>query len=132
VIKHFSTCTDDYPEKPKGELYQAIVEINIGTMENPEQKILQCSDCGAFEIKVNQKLEECTGCIGSTEEHTCEGFAAYQAIKEHHERPTFSNLPKTVEKLGKRITKRDNKIERLERRIKVLEKKLDFHQLKLD
>jgi hypothetical protein len=29
----------------------------------------------------DKKLEECTGCIGITEEHTCEGYQDFLALK---------------------------------------------------
>jgi hypothetical protein len=50
MIKHFTTCNADYPEKPEDELPQEIMEISIGTMENPGETLLQCVDCGASEI----------------------------------------------------------------------------------
>lgn len=41
MINHYDTCNADYPEKLKGELPQATVEI---------EGIMQCVDCGAYEM----------------------------------------------------------------------------------
>lgn len=42
-IKHYSTCSVNYPEKPKGEVPKAVVVLDLGDGE----RVYQCSDCGA-------------------------------------------------------------------------------------
>ena len=51
MIKHYETCSPDYPEKKLGELPQQNVEISL----DDHQTVLQCVDCGAFEIKAEDK-----------------------------------------------------------------------------
>ncbi len=45
-IKHHATCSPIYPEKEEGEAPQATITIDIGDGE----KVIQCSDCGAFAV----------------------------------------------------------------------------------
>lgn len=52
MIEHFPSCTGNYPEKPEGEKPQHIEELDIVDGE----VVRQCSDCGAFEIKVSGVL----------------------------------------------------------------------------
>lgn len=47
MITHYPGCNANYPEKPEGEKPQQIAELDIGDGET----VLQCVDCGAFEVK---------------------------------------------------------------------------------
>ena len=49
-IKHFTTCSANYPEKTRGELGQAVTRITLNAVET----VVQCNDCGAFVIEARQ------------------------------------------------------------------------------
>jgi hypothetical protein len=49
VITHYSGCSANYPEKPSNEKPQQIVEIDL---EEDDEVVQQCVDCGAFEIVI--------------------------------------------------------------------------------
>lgn len=50
MIEHHPNCSPDYPEKPEGEVPQAVMQVEIETEADGLEVVLQCSDCGAFEI----------------------------------------------------------------------------------
>lgn len=60
------------------------------------------------------KLEECTGCIGSTKEHTCQGWDDFQQIKAMRE--GSKGMPAAefeIDRLQKRVATLNTEIERL-------------------
>jgi len=46
VIKHYESCTADYPEKKAGERPKEVTPIDLGNGE----LAINCNDCGAYEI----------------------------------------------------------------------------------
>ena len=54
MIKHYPTCRADYPEKPKGEVPQQTVDIDLGDGTAART----CVDCGAVEIIEVTKHEQ--------------------------------------------------------------------------
>ena len=50
-MKHYPTCNPNYPEKEEGEKAQKTIAIPL----DDNQEIVQCVDCGAFEVKRKKK-----------------------------------------------------------------------------
>ncbi|MFA7523086.1 MAG: hypothetical protein WCY71_09210 [Halothiobacillaceae bacterium] len=49
-IKHFDSCSADYPEKPAGEPARAVTTVDLGD----GQVALHCNDCGAHVVMTVQ------------------------------------------------------------------------------
>lgn len=60
MIKHHSSCTPHYPEKPSGEEPQKLQEIEL-----PDGSLVhQCVDCGAYEpISPSSLLRDAGTCL---------------------------------------------------------------------
>lgn len=53
-IKHYPTCNGDYPEKSEGEEAQKAIRIPL----DDNQVVIQCIDCGAFEVEHKDNANE--------------------------------------------------------------------------
>jgi len=47
LIRHYATCTADYPEKQEGEAPQALTRIDL----DDGTEAVSCNDCGAYIIE---------------------------------------------------------------------------------